>query len=179
MKHEAKRISRYHFTAQHKLFLDTNIWMFLYGPKKPRNRSVRIYSNVYNRILNAGSQIYIDVLVVSEFINRCARQECELAGYTPKQFKVFRNSSDFKSVAQGIAAAVKKITNRCLRTESTFSTLKIDGLLNDYAKGNSDFNDQVITEICKCNGLTLITDDGDFKTQEIPILTANNKLLKS
>ena len=177
MTYKAERVSRYRFTSQHKLFLDANIWLYLYGPKKPRNRSVRIYSNAYNRILNAGSQIYIDVLVVSEFINRCARQECELAGYTPKQFKVFRHSSDFKSVAPGIAAAVKKITNCCLRTESTFSTLKIDNLLNDYAKGNSDFNDQVITELCKNNGLTLVTHDGDFKTQEIPILTANRSLL--
>ena len=39
------------------------------------------------------------------------------------------------------------------------------------------FNDQVITEICKNNGFTLITNDGDFKTQEISILTANAKLL--
>ena len=40
-----------------------------------------------------------------------------------------------------------------------------------------DFNDQVITEICKSNGFTLITNDSDFKTQEIPILTANTSLL--
>ena len=53
----------------------------------------------------------------------------------------------------------------------------MNALLNDYATGDYDFNDQVITEICKNNGFTLITNDGDFKTQEIPILTANAKLL--
>ena len=31
--------------------------------------------------------------------------------------------------------------------------------------------------ICKNNGFTLITNDNDFKTQEIPILTANPSLL--
>ena len=53
----------------------------------------------------------------------------------------------------------------------------MDGLLTDYAAGNSDFNDQVITELCKNNGFTLITNDSDFKTQDIPILTANSNLL--
>ena len=53
----------------------------------------------------------------------------------------------------------------------------MDNLLNDYATGDYDFNDQVITEICKNNGFTLITNDSDFKTQDIPILTANSKLL--
>ncbi len=57
-------------------------------------------------------------------------------------------------------------------------TKKIDDLLNDYATGSYDFNDQMITDLCKRKGLKLITNDGDFKGQGIPILTANNRLLR-
>ena len=90
-----------------------------------------------------------------------------------KPFKTFRNSSHFKSVAQDIAADAKHIMSHCSRLESGFAMLEVDDLLTEYAVGDSDFNDQVITELCKCNGLTLITNDRDFRSQEIPILTVN------
>ena len=73
MAHKTVEVRHYNFTSQDKLFLDANIWLYLYGPQKPGNRWVRIYSTVFNRILNVKSRIYIDVLVVSEFINSYAR----------------------------------------------------------------------------------------------------------
>ena len=176
MKHKVVEVRNYNFTPQHKLFFDANIWLYLYAPQDPADPSVLIYSNVFNRVLKAQSQIYIDVLVVSEFINTCARGKWRLIA-PRRSFKVFRNSRDFKPIARNIAADVKQIMKHCSQIESNFETLKIDDLLNDYAKGNSDFNDQVITEICKSNNLTLITNDSDFKTQDIPILTANSNLL--
>ena len=184
MNHKVITVRRHNFTSKDKLFLDANIWLYLYCPQGSRDYWVKIYSNVFDRILKAKSQIYIDVLIVSEFINRFARQEWELAkeewiptGSPLNSFKNFRDSLHFKPIAQGIAAAVKQIMQNCSQIERGFEILRIDDLLNDYAKGNSDFNDQVITELCKSNGLTLITNDGDFKTQEIPILTANPSLL--
>jgi len=138
---------------------------------------VQTYSSVFNRILKAQSKIYIDVLVVSEFINAYARRAWKLVAQHIKDFKTFRNNVDFKPVAQDIAAAVKQIMKHCLPVESCFTTLKMNELLTDYDTGNFDFNDQVITEICKSNGFTLITNDSDFKTQEISILTANQSLL--
>ncbi len=198
MNHKAIPLEQHNFTLKDKLFLDANIWLYLYCPQGSRDNWVDIYSDVFDRILDAESQIYIDVLVVSEFINTFARQEYELAKeglelakqeceLTEREyelsklhlssFKNFRNTPDFEIIAQGIAAAVKQIMKHCSRVESCFTTLGMDDLLTDYETGNFDFNDQVITEICKNNGFTLITNDSDFKTQEIPILTANAKLL--
>ena len=177
MKYKAAEVRNYNFTPQHKLFLDANIWLYLYAPHKPGDPSVQTYSNVFNCILKAQSQIYIDVLVVSEFINTYARKKWRLVAPHLNPFKVFRNSRHFKPVAKAIAAEVKQIMKHCSRIESGFATLAIEDLLDDYAIGNFDFNDQVITQLCKSNGLTLITDDGDFETQEIPVLTANRDLL--
>ena len=128
-------------------------------------------------MVRAKSRIYIDVLVVSEFINAYARLKWRDASSYPNAFKTFRNSPDFKPVAQNIATHVKQVMKHCARIESNLATLGMDNLLNDYATGDHDFNDQVITEICKNNGFTLITNDGDFRTQKIPILTANPNLL--
>ena len=177
MRYKAGEVRHYNFTAQDKLFLDANIWLYLYGPPRPRSYWRSIYASVFNRILRAKSRIYIDVLVVSEFINAYARLKWRDASPYPNTFKTFRSSSDFKTVAQDIVTHVQQIMKHCARIESGFTMLPMDDLLADYISGDSDFNDQVITEICQNNGFTLITNDSDFKTQEIPILTANSNLL--
>ena len=177
MTYKASDVRYYNFTAQDKLFLDANIWLYLYGSTKPRSYWRSIYTSVFNRMLRAKSQIYIDVLVVSEFVNAYARLEWREASSYPNTFKTFRSSSYFKPVAEDIAADVELVLSYCSKIESSFIALPINDLLTDYATGNFDFNDQVITEICKNNGFTLITNDGDFRTQEIPILTANRALL--
>ena len=177
MRANTQAVGSYTFTHLDKLFLDANIWLYLFGPREPRNRWNQIYSQVFNRILNANSQIHIDVLVVSEFINAYARTQWRTVAPHIRSFKNFRGSTDFKPIAEDITAGIGQIMGYCARIESGFTTLPLNNLLADYITGDFDFNDQVITEICKNNGFTLITNDGDFKTQEIPILTANSKLL--
>ena len=177
MKHKAVEVLKYNFAPHDRLFMDANIWLYLDGPQKSNSNLRTIYSKVFSRILNAGSQIYIDVLIVSEFINSYARVRWKVVAPHRKTFRDFRNSPAFKTVATDISADVKRILKHCSLIESGFETLKLDDVLNEYATGKYDFNDQVITEVCKTNGLTLITNDGDFKSQEIPVLTANSRLL--
>ena len=178
MNHKTGAVENHNFTAQDRLFLDANIWLYLHSPKQYKASWVNIYSNAFNRLLKANSRIYIDVLVLSEFINSYARLKWSLVRRHYRTFKAFRNSPDFKPIAQDIVNDVKQIMNHCSRIESGFATVNMDNLLAEYADGNADFNDQVITELCKSNGLTLITHDSDFRTQDISILTANPSLLR-
>ena len=178
MNHKTGAVENHNFTAQDRLFLDANIWLYLHSPKQYKASWVNIYSNAFNRLLKANSRIYIDVLVLSEFINSYARLKWSLVRRHYRTFKTFRNSADFKPVAQDIVNDVKQIMNHCSRLESGFATVAMESLLAEYAEGNADFNDQVITELCKRNGFTLITHDSDFRTQDIPILTANPSLLQ-
>lgn len=170
-------VKNYEFTSKDRLFLDANIWLYIYGPQKPDDRQVAIYSRALRRILDAQSRIYIDVLVVSEFINTYARLKWKLVKPEIEQFKDFRNGLHFKPVAGDIADDVRRVMNHCSRIEDNFMTLQLDSLFQAYAAGDSDFNDQVIMEVCKREGLTLITHDRDFKGRRIPILTANRHLL--
>ena len=174
-------IYKHKFTDKDKLFLDTNIWFYIFGPQDPKyqkNDWMAVYSWAFKRILKAKCDIYIDVIVVAEFINRYARLRWNVEKAPDVEFKDYRKSSDFKLVAQDIVADLKKVMEHCLRIENGFEILNIDVLLNEFGKGKSDFNDQVIAGICKSYGLTLLTNDGDFKNQDLPILTANSFLLR-
>jgi len=97
--------------------------------------------------------------------------------FAKRNFKKFRQSDDFKPVAKEIANATKKILQHCTRVESGFESLNICTLINEYAEGKSDFNDQVISLICSREKLTLVTDDKDFANEGVAVLTANKKLL--
>ncbi|MCZ7667864.1 MAG: hypothetical protein M5U34_11985 [Chloroflexi bacterium] len=96
---------------------------------------------------------------------------------TSTDFKQFRKSSDFQPIAQDIAANMKRVLQHTTPIASGFELLALDDLLNTYAAGNSDFNDQVLAALCQTAGLTLVTDDADFRGQGIPIITNNRNLL--
>jgi len=179
MTHKAEKISAYEFKSSEKLLLDANIWLFVYGPQKPNDPKVAAYSEALKSILAAQSYIYIDVLIVSEFVNRYARLRWNLLPKStkPEYFKQFRRSADFKPVAQAIAADVKHVLRHCARVESGFESIAIDTLVDDYAAGDSDFNDQILTALCKKEGFKIVTDDSDFKGRGIPVITANKRLL--
>lgn len=179
MVNRALAVDSYKFTENDELLLDTNIWLFVYGPQRPDDRRVGAYSQALAKILNARCKIYIDILIVSEFINTYARIKWSMLDKPHKDFKKFRKSSDFKPIAKDIAADIKKVLKLCLQIENGSETLAINELITEYAMGDSDFNDQVITTLCRKKGLKLVTDDSDFRGQGILVMTANKRLLSS
>ncbi len=176
MASKAEDITRYRFDSSDRLLLDANIWLSVYGPQRPGDRRVAVYSSALDNILKAGSRVHIDVLVMSEFINTYARLKWQILAPSSK-FKEFRNSLQFESVAQDIAADARLVLKNCIRVDDRFELIGIDALLNEYAAGHSDFNDQVLAELCARNGLKIVTDDGDFRGCGIPVITANRRLL--
>ena len=84
-----------------------------------------------------------------------------------------------KTVAADIVATVRRILRFTSRYDSGFDSVDIEAMLTLYASGKSDFNDLMLVELCKSHDLTLVTHDADFQDSDIPILTANRKLLGS
>lgn len=177
MANNAISVQNYRFRKTDDLFLDANIWLFIYGP--PQNRyKTDVYSSAFRRILEAGSKIFVDVLVISEVINRYTRTRWHLSPSRNIEFKIFRNSSKFNPIAKEIVDDLRRIVGYCSRIESGFGSVDIGGMMDEYEDGGADFNDQVIRELCRSQGLKLITDDGDFNSQGIAVLTANQRLLR-
>ena len=167
------------FSQKDRLFLDANIWLFVYGPLAYNPNKSRIYSNALRDIRRVGCQIFLDVVVLSEFINAFARLEYNQASPRPATFKAFRQTAAFKGIAKNIASTARRILKQCKRCDSNFVKADISAILTEYETGNLDFNDLIIAEICKQKALTLLTDDADFKGEDLIILTANNRLLTS
>jgi predicted nucleic acid-binding protein len=177
---KAHRISAYRFRDTDHLLFDTNIWLFLHSPQYSHTDArVRVYSAALKSVLTARSHIIIEALILSEFVNAMARFAYNTlpARTRPKDFKAYRKSPAFKPVAKGIADACRRILGQATRTDSGFPSLPIETVLSDYEAGKADFNDQVLAELCKSKGLTLVTDDSDFKGLGLTILTENRRLL--
>jgi len=174
-------ITVHSFADTDKLFFDTNIWLYLYGPQgAPNDRKTQIYSNALAKAVRAKSQIWLDVLVVSEFVNRFARMEYDI--HFPDrtrrpEFKQFRNHPDFQPISRAIVATVRNILKFATRIESGFSDIDINALLTEFETIPNDFNDQVLACLCKNNSLMLVTHDLDFKSKGVDILTANSRIL--
>ena len=178
MRSKTKDIESYVFKPTDELLLDANIWLFVYGPGyDPDNRRVKVYSRALSKMLKAKSRIYIDVLIVSEFINRYARMKHNILNPGVRFNKRIRQSAAFKPIARDIAADIRRVLKYSTRVESGFAALDINALITEYEKGNSDFNDQVLADLCRSKDLMLVTDDGDFKDYGLPVMTANRHLL--
>jgi hypothetical protein len=180
MENRVDDIGSYVFKPTDQLLVDANVWLVIYGPQKPASRKVAVYSGAFYRMLEARCPIYIDVLILSEIVNRYARFQYNItraSSATTVDFKQFRKDPAFKPAARAIAADVRRILKYCARLDSGFHALDIHALVDEYEKDDSDFNDQVLIELCKSKSLTLVTDDGDFTDRGLTIITANRSLL--
>ena len=184
MSNIVKDIRGYPFAEEEKLFVDANVWYYIYGPTvKPEDRAFKkYYSNALEKIIKSKREIFIDVLVLSEFINTYARyfhgkRFKNLPPHEKKDFKKYRSTEEFKREASLIINETKKIMKLSSRCNLDFEATEIDLHLSEFEGCKSDFNDIIYKDICKTNDFTLVTNDGDFKKCGIPILTANSNLI--
>ncbi len=174
-------IQCYHFTDQDRLFFDANIWVYIYGPQTQTNRyQHRIYSGVYKDIISRGSKIYIDVVVLSELINRVARFHYNLWQENQHKsigYKEYRAMDEFKPIASDIKSIVHMILVDSKPVDTCFSQMDQRVLMDSFESENTDFNDLIIINVCRMNNLVLITHDSDMRNADIQILTSNRQLL--
>lgn len=92
--------------------MDANVWLFLYSPQyRPTDRRARAYSTALKRMLDARCEIFIDAIVLSEFVNVLARLAYNSlpAKSRPSDFKAFRKSSSFTPVAKDITGSCRRL----------------------------------------------------------------------
>lgn len=177
-----ENIQSFRFCKDDVLLLDANIWYSVFGPFPRPIRSGAYTTALQNMRIN-GCKILLDVLVLSEFMNRYARDlyKYEHDGI-PKddwpKFKEFRDRPEFKPIAEEIRLWAKEIihtANGCCNPD--FKLDKAEKFIDGYGKRSMDFNDQVIADTCETNKFSLVTDDGDFKNfkDDIHVLTANTR----
>jgi len=116
-------IRSHFFSKNDRLFLDANIWLSVYGPLAFKRTSATVYSKAIRDIRLAGCSLFLDALILSEFINVLARWEYRQTPLKFKTFKQFRQSAAFKPVAQDIANNARRILKQSHRCDSCFPGL--------------------------------------------------------
>lgn len=179
MKNKAYDLSNYSFQSGELLLLDANVWLYLLpAPSGRVYRYAATYSFGLWTMLSAGAQLVIDALVLSEYLNTYCRIEWK-ARRTHRRFKEFRKSAGFAKVARTAADHARKILKLSRRVDHPFAQTDITHVLTDFEAGASDFNDGLLAETCRCNGWKLVTNDADFTTGGIEVLTTNPTLLRA
>ncbi len=176
--HHALRRS---YTNADRIVFDANILVSLFsGLEPPGSPIVSAYSAALKQIRTSGATVLLDVLVLSEFVNVCARKEYDLAcpfGPGRLPFKQFRDSSDFVPIAEAISRAASQIASFAIAVDHAFSKWPLKDLLKDYATGGHDVNDQCLVQLCRQENAFLLTNDRDFTRGGIALLTTNPRLL--
>lgn len=162
------------------LLFDTNILLYLFGTNVVSSNqqwAVKAYSNFYSTCLKNKHPLFIDISVLSEFINRCLRMEYDVykkANSTTLSFKDFRNSAEGVQASQDIDKIIK---NQILKTFDIIGKLFSKNDIIAMKLINTDFNDALLVDVCQAHNCILVTNDADFTHSSIDIISANNKLL--
>ena len=169
------------------IFFDANIWLSLYPPPSGGNDTwANDYSSILKRIIDNNVPILMDATVLGEYINRYCRIEFKayedfVNPNSQRTFKEFRTQDfvTYRPIAKDAASRVIEMFEipGITRINGDFSSVDLQAMLNQFAQGNSDWNDQQIVDICQRHSCSLLTNDADFKDADIQILTCNHRLL--
>jgi len=160
-------IDMYKIDKNDRVFIDTNILIFLFSPDFVSSSDYQIdkYANIYSKLLEKKCELFINSHVVSEFINRCLRIDFEKNFQDEKKTKNFkkdyRGSSQYKETLSIILKELNKFMSlNVSQIDDSFSSFDIN---SEYKENdNSDFNDLIIARNVIDNKLKLLSDDRDF-----------------
>lgn len=179
MKNKAYDISSYQFTASEEILIDTNIWLYLFpAPTGKVNRLASTYSQAFKALNHAGAKPVIDPIIMSEYLNRYCRLEWQVRFQRHfSDYKKFRTSVDFIPLAQDAVKFANTIMRICKMNDVHINSKEMKQALIEFQTGSIDFNDALLISLCKKNQYKLMTNDSDFNSGGIDILTSNPKLL--
>lgn len=167
--------------AGEKYLFDTNVLIKIFYPTLG-SRNNAPYIKMYEKLVTAKSTLLISSIHISEFINRCIRFQFDLyRGSHPdiKDFKHdYRNTDDYRECMKAILEIVTTdILSVFCKMNDNFQTMSDKRL---FLYGFSyDFNDALISEMCRQEKCALVTDDSDYInfSDNLTIVTNNKSLL--
>jgi predicted nucleic acid-binding protein len=164
------------------VFFDANILLYIFWPTGTP-KWVSEYSTIFNRLIKQKNEMAVDVTVISEVINRSIRIEYDkyIAEKRIKKedfpFKKYRDSQEGKDAITDIYSILnKKILPLFRVLGKAYTKSDIEGFLS---ADNLDFSDKLIVSLCKDNNCILMTNDRDYATSDIDILSSNPVLVRS
>jgi len=165
-----------------KVFFDANVLIYIFWPSGSLNWENK-YSSAHARLVRQQNELLVDFIVISEVVNRAIRIEYEKhlnansITKTTLSFKEYRNSADGISALTDIYLMVETdILNNFSIIGKSFTKSEIQSFLIIEPL---DFADKGILLTCKENACVLFTNDIDYKSADIDILTSNPAILRN
>jgi len=157
------------------IFFDANVLIYIFWPTG-NHQWIASYSKAFHTLLKQQNPLALDFRVVSEIVNRVFKIEYEkykssLISGDPIAFKQFRNSSDGQQILNDLYLILKndilpkfKVVGKAIEKQEIESFLVVDSL---------DFADKAIVQTCADLNLVLFTNDIDFKTTDLTVLSGS------
>lgn len=169
-----------------KIFFDANILIYIFWPTHQHPYEEK-YSNYFSHVLknkvNLNCSFSTDFIVISEICNRIIKIEYDnyLKNVNLSKenlpFKTFRNKKEGKDTLKEIYSIIK---NKILRN---FTIIGKAFLKEDIEKclcfDSLDFCDRAISQLCRENNCILLTNDIDFASTDLDIISSNPRILSN
>jgi len=187
-----ERLSSHSLDPSRKYFLDANIWItYLTNPQHPKAKE-EVYMQFFEKLINNQVPIYSHSLIISEVINAMLRIAFKSYkdnlpgdphnGLSKNQIlnldfkKDYRITSDYNYHLRNVKGDLGAYLPYVEVLDDKFKP-DMDDLVGNLPE-NADFNDFFYYRMAKANGLTIVTDDGDFIFKNIDILSENGFLFR-
>lgn len=186
-------VKKYRPVEGGKYLFDANIWLAILDLNfsKPY---MAAYEDLFDDIITQrsarGTKVVIPSLLLSEVLNRymndifykefCYKNPISAGMQKHEHYKhVYRVHADY---SHDLSVACDSVRQYSKSNGLTFLSDNLDKFTFKQLIKNIptflDINDHMYAEIARAQGITVVTNDGDFKVEGITVVTGNPGLLK-
>lgn len=170
--------------AADSIVVDTNVLLntFAVNASHPE-RHKREYGRALSLARGAGKRLYVDFVILSEFINTELRTAFALFRDAQRdehlEFKRdYRSTIEYRSTLATTMDIVRtQILRLCQVTNHQYSRSELVSRAGAAESGSSDWNDLHIAELARDLSGFVLTDDADFIQIDVDTISANPRLL--
>lgn len=173
-------------------FFDANIWLLILGiktnPSAQEVKYMQFFADVFASAKKGQARIVLPALLVSEIVNRMILN-VEMPKFakakgedhrTPNYLKIkFRPAPEYQKAREKIHDDLNIYASVCQQISDNFGSPGFAcAELLDPQKTSLEFGDNYFYRLAAFHEAVLVTHDGDFFFQDLPIYTLNNQLLE-
>lgn len=173
-------------------FLDANVWIYSFTASLVLNVYQKAYVNFVSQIIllhtsNSAVKPKLVLLAqsLSEVINRTLRSGWQefneiqrQSGHSTLEYKDYRNTTThFLTTLQRVCTDFDDRKDYIEVMDDDFKSMKPFVDLLPSLSVQVDFNDLYFAQLMRKHNIPIVTNDGDFVFEDVPIITCNKTLL--
>jgi hypothetical protein len=164
-------------------FLDANALIYHLTPRRGLNVYERSYAGFIDRVMalhtGAGPVKPKFVLLsqsLSEVINTWLRMDMQKSGISDFK-RVYRPSARYQTTLTQLVSDIVNYEPYVELMDDEFKSIDPFGYLLPALSSQVDFNDLYFAEFMRRHNIAIVTNDGDFAFEDVPIITCHAALL--